>query len=144
MKKVIDYFVDNSVIVNLLTVLIIVMGGMSIINLNKETFPNIDFNYITVRTAYQGAAAEDVEKLISIEIERELKEVDGIEEINAMSAEGASIVSLKIDPDFDTDDVLVDVRNALGDLGANVPDDVESPVITKMTNTQRPKKKTMT
>ncbi len=137
MKKVIDYFVDNSVIVNLLTVLIIVMGGMSIINLNKETFPNIDFNYITVRTAYQGAAAEDVEKLISIEIERELKEVDGIEEINAMSAEGASIVSLKIDPDFDTDDVLVDVRNALGDLGANVPDDVESPVITKMTNRNR-------
>ena len=50
MKKIIDYFVDNSVVVNLITILIIVMGTMSIISLNKETFPNVDFNYITVRT----------------------------------------------------------------------------------------------
>jgi multidrug efflux pump subunit AcrB len=137
MNKIIDYFVENSVVVNLLTLLIIVIGFMSIVSLNKETFPNVDFNYITVRTLYQGAAAEDIEKLITIEVERELKEVDGIEEINAMSAEGASIVSLKIDPDYDTDDVLVEVRNALSDLAQNVPDEVESPVISKATNTER-------
>ena len=68
MKKIIDYFVDNTVVVNLLTLLIIVMGGLSIFSLNKETFPNVDFNFITIRAVYQGAAAEDVEKLITIEI----------------------------------------------------------------------------
>lgn len=137
MNRIIDYFVNNTIIVNLITILIIVMGVISIFSLNKETFPNVDFNYVTVRTLYQGAAAEDVEKLISIEIERELKEVDGIEEINSMSAEGASIVSLKIDPDFDTDEVLTEVRNSLGDLGQKVPSEVESPIITKATNRHR-------
>lgn len=137
MKKIIDYFIDNTIVVNLLTVLIVVMGFISIRSLNKETFPSVDFNYVIIRTMYQGAAAEDVEKLISIEVERELKEVDGIEEINALSAEGASIVSLKIDPDFNTDDVLTDVRNALGDLSQKIPDDAESPVISKATNKNR-------
>ena len=137
MKKIIDFFVDNSVIVNLLSVLIIIMGMISVFSLNKEVFPNVDFNFITIQTVYKGAAAEDVEKLISIEIERELKEVSGIEELNAMSAEGASIVSLKIDPDYDVDDTLVDVRNALSDLPSKIPSDAETPVITKASNSDR-------
>ena len=137
MKRIIDYFVDNTVIVNLITILILIMGTMSIIALNKEVFPNVDFNFITIRTLYQGAAAEDVEKLVSIEIERELKEVVGIEELNALSSEGASIVSLKIDPDYDVDEVLTEVRDALSDLSSKVPDDVETPIITKATNSQR-------
>lgn len=137
MKKIIDYFVDNTVIVNLITILIIILGTMSIIALNKEVFPNVDFNFITIRTVYQGAAAEDVEKLVSIEVERELKEVVGIEDLNALSSEGASIVSLKIDPDYDLDEVLTEVRDALSDLASKVPDDVETPVITKLSNSQR-------
>lgn len=137
MKRIIDYLVDHSVIVNLLTVLIIVMGFLSIRSLNKEVFPNVDFNYINIRTAYTGAAAEDVEKLISIEIEREVKEVEGIEEINAMSAEGASIITLKVDPDYDVDDVLVEVRNSLADLSQSVPDEVDTPVVNKITNNRR-------
>lgn len=137
MKKVIDYFVDNTVIVNLITILIIVLGGFSIYSLNKEVFPNVDFNFITIRATYTGAAAEDVEKLVTIEIERELKEVVGIEELNALSAEGASIVSLKIDPDYDVDEVLTEVRDALSDLASKVPDDVDTPIITKATNRQR-------
>lgn len=137
MKKIIDYFVDNSVIVNLLTILILIIGTMSLFALNKETFPNVDFNFITVRTTYQGAAAEDVEKLVSMEIERELKEVDGIDELNSMSAEGTSIITLKIDPEVDTNKVLQDVRNALGDIAQYVPSEVDTPVITQSNPMQR-------
>ena len=137
MKKIIDYFVDNTIIVNLITILIIVLGVLSVIALNKEVFPNVDFNYITIRTPYPGSAAEDVEKLVSIEVEREIKQVVGIDETNALSAEGVSIVSLKIDPDYDVDEVLTEVRDALSDLPAKVPDDVDTPIITKATNSQR-------
>ena len=136
MKKIIEYFVNNSVVVNLLTLLIVVMGSLSLFSLNKETFPNVDFNFIVISTTYPGAAAEDVEKLLTLDIERELKEVDGIEELNALSAEGASIVSLKVDPDYDVDEVLVEVKDAMDKLG-NLPDDVEDPVITRLTNRTR-------
>lgn len=136
MKKIINYFVENSVVVNLLTLLIIVTGLLSVFSLNKETFPNVDFNYILIRTVYPGAAAEDVEKLVTLDVERELKEVDGIEEINAMSAEGGSIVSIKVDPDYDVDQVLTDVKDGMDKL-VELPEDAEDPIVTKLTNRHR-------
>jgi multidrug efflux pump subunit AcrB len=135
-KKLLDYFVDNSVVVNLITLLIIVMGVVSIFSLNKETFPNVDFNFIIVRTTYPGAAAEDVEKLISIEIERQLKQVDGIEELNLLSAEGGSIASIKVDPDYDIDEVLVEVKDAV-DAVQDLPEDADDPIVTNITNKTR-------
>lgn len=136
MKKVIDYFVNHSVVVNLLTVLIIVMGTFSIFSLNKETFPNVDFNYVVVRNMFPGTAPEDVEKLLTLDIERVLKEVDGIEELNAMSSEGGAIISIKVDPEYETDDVMQEVKDAMDQL-ADLPEDVEEPVITKATNKRR-------
>jgi multidrug efflux pump subunit AcrB len=136
MKRVLDYFIENSVVVNLITLLIIIMGIVSIFSLNKETFPNVDFNFIIVRTAYPGAAAEDVEKLISIEIERQLKQVDGIEELNLLSSEGGSIASIKVDPDYDIDEVLIDVKDAV-DSTQDLPEDAEDPIVTNITNKTR-------
>lgn len=136
MKRIIDYFVDNSIVVNLLTVLIIVMGTFSIFSLNKETFPNVDFNYVIIRNMFPGTAPEDVEKLLTLDVERALKEVDGIEELNAMSSEGGAIISIKVDPEYETDEVLQEVKDAMDTL-ADLPDDVEEPIITKATNKRR-------
>ncbi len=136
MNKIIDYFVNNSVVVNLLTVLIIVMGTFAMFSLNKETFPNVDFNYVVVRYMYPGTAPEDVEKLLTLDVERELKDVDGIKELNAMSAEGGAIISIEVDPEYDVDEVVVDVKDAL-DRIADLPEDVEEPIVTKATNKNR-------
>lgn len=136
MKKIIEYFVDNSIVVNLLTLLIIAMGTFSLFSLNKETFPNIDFNYVVVTNMFPGTAPEDVEKLLSIDLERALKEVDGIEELNVLSSEGGAIVSIKVDPEYDTDKVTQDVKDAL-DRIADLPEDVEEPIVTSISNKNR-------
>ena len=112
------------------------MGGMSVYSLNKETFPNVDFNYIVIRNAFPGTAPEDVEKLLTLDVERMLKEVDGIEELNAMSSEGGAIISIKVDPDYETDEVLQEVKDAMDRL-TDMPEDVEEPIITKITNQNR-------
>ena len=56
MKKIIIYFLNNSLLVNLISVLIVVVGVVSAFSLNKETFPAIDFDVILVRTAYPDQA----------------------------------------------------------------------------------------
>lgn len=136
MKKIIDYFVDNSAIVNLLTVLIIILGGYSVMTLNKETFPNVEFNFVVVSYPYPGAATEDVEKLLAIDVEKSLKVVDGIEELNTISGENGLIVSLKVDPDYNVDDVLADTQTALDSI-AGLPKEVEDPIISKRNTKNR-------
>ncbi len=137
MNKLIDYFVSKSLLVNLISVLILVAGILSIFSLNKETFPNVDFETILIRAEYPGSSAEDVEKLVSIPIERQLKDVNGIEELNVMSGEGYSIAVLKVDPSYDVDKVKQEARDAVEGIN-DFPDDVDPPTVIKLENKMRP------
>lgn len=136
MKKLIDYFIDRSLLVNLLTVIILLAGGLSLYSLQKETFPQVEFDVITVVTSYPGSSAEDVEKLVTLSIERELKVVNGIKKMNAMSMEGSSVFYLEVDPDEDLDDVLDDVKNAV-DTVDDLPNDAEIPRVKSIDNKTR-------
>ena len=136
MKKIIGYFINNSLLVNLLSVFVLIVGLTSVFTLNKETFPAIDFDVILVRTAYPGSSSEDVEKLVTISLERQLKAVTGIRNLNAVSAEGSSIIYLEIEADEDLDKVLDDVKTAV-DSTVDLPEEAEVPVITSLNNRRR-------
>lgn len=136
MKKIIEFFIERSLLVNLLSVIIVIVGILSAVMLKKDTFPEVDFDMVFVNTYYPGSTPEDVEKLITIELERKVKEVDGIEELNALSFEGRSILTLKVDPDYDGDQVLQDVKDAV-DNADGLPEDATIPSVNKAKNTQR-------
>ncbi|MCR9205843.1 MAG: efflux RND transporter permease subunit, partial [Halobacteriovoraceae bacterium] len=65
MKKIIEFFLERSLLVNLITVMIFLIGGIALYGLQKETFPQVEFDVILVRTAYPGSSSEDVEKLVT-------------------------------------------------------------------------------
>ena len=136
MIRLINYFLKNSLVVNLITVLIIFVGMISIFILQKETFPKVDFDTVIVRTIYPGSSSEDVEKLVTIPLERELKSVAGIKNLNALSAESTSIIYLEIEPDENINEVLEDIKNSV-DAVTEFPADVETPRVTNITNKRR-------
>lgn len=121
----------------MLTLMIIAAGAFALTYLKKETFPNIDFDMVIVSAAYPGSSAEDVETLVTIPLERQIKTVDGLEEINGISSEGLAIFYLKVDPDYETDDLLIDVRNAVESV-EDLPDEVKTPRVTKAENKLNP------
>jgi len=116
-----------------LMIFIVLAGLYCYITLPRESFPDITIPYIFVTTTYEGVAPEDMEKLITIPIERKLKGLSDVEEIRSTSAEGLSTVAVKFLPKVDIDDALQKVRDkvdlAKSDLPADLPDD---PVITEM------------
>jgi len=136
MKKMMEFFLDRSLLVNLITVAIFLVGGLSLYGLQKETFPPIDFDYILISTGYSGSSAEDVEKLVTIPLEREIKSVDGIKNLNALSSEGSSIIYLEVQADADLEKVLEDTKNAI-DLVNDLPEDVDVPKVRSLNNKQR-------
>ena len=82
-------------------------------NLRREDFPNVNFDELVVRVNFPGATAEDMEKLVSISVERQLKEVNGIKELNVLSGPGFSVSNIKVEAGNDVNDVLTDVRAAV-------------------------------
>lgn len=137
MRAMIDYFINRSLIVNLFTVFIIFVGSYYLINLQKEMFEQVDFDVILITTSYPGTSSEDVEKLVTISLEREIKNVDGIKKINALSGEGNSIIYLEVEPDADLEEVLDDVKNAVDSVD-DLPEDAKIPKVTSLNNKAQP------
>lgn len=110
-----------------LLVVIVVAGLYCYATLPRESFPDITIPYVFVTTTYEGVAPEDMEKLVTIPIERELKGIADVEEIRSTSAEGISTVAIKFLPTVDIDDAVQKVREkvdqAKSDLPTDLPDD---------------------
>lgn len=136
MRSIIKFFVDRPVIVNLLTIVVFLAGITSMITLRKEMFPPVEFDVILITSSYPGSSSEDVEKLVTISIERKLKGIEGVKSLNALSAEGRSIIYLEVDPDANLEVVLDDVKEAV-DTVDDLPEDATVPVVTNLTNKQR-------
>lgn len=138
MKSIIEYFLSKSIFVNLLTFLIIVAGGFKAFTMNREAFPNINFDIVSVSTLYLGASPQEVEKLVTNPLEKAVKEVDGIKEYRSASIEGRSGIVITLDPDVkDTQKVVDDIKSAI-DRVEDLPEEAEDPLVTEITTARTP------
>jgi multidrug efflux pump subunit AcrB len=127
-----EFSVKNSLFVNLLTIFLLLTGVASMYTLNREAFPNISRDVVTVRTDYFGSPAREIENLITIPLEEEVFEVDDIDELSSVSSENMSLLIVKIDPDVDNKDrVINDIQRSV-DRVTDLPEDAEDPVVREM------------
>ena len=89
------FSVRNPVPVNLLMVAVLVLGTLSFVALPRELMSDFSFNWVFIIKPYPGVPAEEVEKLITVPIEDEIRDVKGIDYIASQSAEGSSFISVK-------------------------------------------------
>ncbi len=122
------FSVKNPVLVNLLTIAILVVGVMSALSLPLELFPSIKLELVKITTAFPGASAEDVEKLITIPIEEEINDLSGVKNIRSKSSEGLSSVVAEIEVGEDTQKLSQDIRSEVAKLRSQLPEDAEEPV----------------
>ncbi|HPA72086.1 MAG TPA: efflux RND transporter permease subunit [Spirochaetota bacterium] len=138
MKKIINFCLDNALFVNMVFAGIAIAGIIAVFTAQREAFPRVEYNYTLITTVFPGATADDIEKYISIPLEDQLREVDGIEELYSTSLEARSIVVAKLDPNSDdTDKVVNDIKSAI-DRVEDLPDDADRPLVTELSTAQTP------
>ena len=137
-SRIIQYFLEKSIFVNLLTFLILLMGGYTAFTMNREAFPNINFDLVSISTIFPGASPSEVEKLITNPIEKAIKSVDGIKNYRSASIENRSGIVIQIDPDVkDTSKVVDDIRSAV-DRVEDLPTEADDPLISEITTARQP------
>jgi HAE1 family hydrophobic/amphiphilic exporter-1 len=116
---------------------VIVFGWRSYNHLPVNLMPDISYPTLTVRTEYEGAAPEDVEKLVTRPLEAMLSIVGGLVEISSVSSPGLSEIVLEFTWGTDMNTAQQDVRDRLDIFEA--PDEVtEKPVILRFDPTLDP------
>jgi multidrug efflux pump subunit AcrB len=138
MKKVLEFFVDQGLFVNILTVVIILAGLMTFIQLPREIFPNVSFDIVTVTTVYPGATAQEVENLVTNVVEDKLRGVNGLKEVWGTSIEHQSIITLILDPNIHDKKKVVDDIKAAIDRINDLPEDVDPPLVFELESKDQP------
>ncbi|MFT4632385.1 MAG: multidrug efflux pump subunit AcrB [Candidatus Pseudothioglobus sp.] len=131
MEKVIGWFVDNPVAANLMMLIFLAGGGISLATMHKEEFPNIEPGVINVRVPYLGAAPAEVEEAVCVRIEEALEGVEGVERMRSNASEGMCTVSLELFPDTDVTKAMNDVKGQV-DAISTFPAETEKPVVSAM------------
>ena len=112
--KITKFFLDRPLLVNLVTIIIILVGLFTALNLKRATYPNVNFDILKITTIYPGASTEDVEINITNKIEDELDEVQGIDRVRSVSLENLSIIYVFLDLDAkNMDQSKDDIRRAV-------------------------------
>lgn len=112
--------------------LVIALGAAAFVNMTPDLLPAFDLPYVVVVTTYQGAAPEKVEENVTAPVEKQLATLEGLKNINSVSAENYSMIILEFESETDLSTVSSDIRDKIGLVSGTFDDSVGSPTIMKM------------
>ena len=108
-----SWAVNNRKTVYLLIVIILIGGMGAYTSMPKENFPELQIPEIYVGIAYPGNSPELIADKITDPIEKELKSIKNVDEINSTSIDGFASVQVKFDFKVTTKQALQDVKDAV-------------------------------
>ncbi|WP_372794766.1 efflux RND transporter permease subunit [Pontiella sp.] len=126
-----QFSVRRPVFTTMVALILIVLGAVSLSRLQIDLLPSIELPTASVRTEYEGASPEVMERLITQIIEEIVATVPGVEEIRSTSEEGRSNVGVTFVWGTDLDAAAIDLRATIEDEISELPDDITRPRINK-------------
>src|SRR6476619_6376360 len=132
MQWLAEICVRRPVFATVLSLVILVVGGVFYGKLGVDQFPKIDMPAVVVVTRLPGASPEDVEREITEKIEGSVNTLSSIDELRSDSTEGVSrvIVIFKLEKSVDV--ATQEVRDKVSSVMGDMPRDIDQPVITKI------------
>ncbi|MCD4698444.1 MAG: efflux RND transporter permease subunit [Bacteroidales bacterium] len=130
MKKLISIFIRFPFYANIILFIILGIGALSFVSMNRSFFPERSEKYINVSVFYPGASPKEMEEGITIRIEEALRGIAGLKEVNSTSSENMASVQVEITGEYDIDETLMEVKNAVDGI-TSFPVDAEKPVVNK-------------
>ena len=110
-------------------IMVLLLGFVSIANLQTNLLPDISTPYLMVVTVYPGASPERVESEVSDVMENALGTVSGVESITATSAENYSLLLMKFAEGTDMNSAMVKTSNKVDQTATGLPSTCLTPSI---------------
>ena len=138
MQRIAEICIRRPVFAAMLILALVVVGATAYRDLGVDRLPSVDLPTVTVRTSLPGASPEEVETEISQPIEEAVNSIEGIEELRSISGQGQSIVLVTFSLDRSIDAAAQDVRDRVAAAIRRLPDDAETPIVSKFDNDSTP------
>ena len=124
-----NYAIKFRTAVFVFAIVLIVMGAMSYMTLPREGAPDITIPQVIVTAVYPGTAPEDMENLVVIPIEKQLKELANVKDISVMAADSVAVFSIEYLSGADVDSAIQRVKDKIDLSRPDLPDDLDEPQV---------------
>jgi HAE1 family hydrophobic/amphiphilic exporter-1 len=138
LQKLAEICIRRPVFATMIVLSLVVVGAAGFFKLGVDRFPSVDLPTVSVRTGLPGAAPEEVESLVTQQVEEVVNTVDGISELRSVSGQGTSIVIATFKLDRNLESAAQDVRDRVNSLGRQLPIDATPPIVQKFDNDSTP------
>ncbi len=138
MNALVDAAVTRTRTTVLIMIMVLIAGVASLRAISVESDPYIEVPFFGITVYHEGISPEDAERLLVMPLEVELRAVEGVEELTAYASENRATVVVEFDADFDLDEALSDVREAVDRAKPELPSTAEEPFIQEETTADFP------
>src|SRR5438105_13607052 len=108
--KITDLFIKRPVLAIVVNLVILIAGLQAIRSLSVRQYPRSDISEVQVSTVYVGANADLVRGFITTPLERVIARADGIDYMEATSAQGVSTITVDVKLNYDTNGGLTQTQ----------------------------------
>jgi hydrophobe/amphiphile efflux-1 (HAE1) family protein len=136
--KLADISIQRPVFATMMILALLVLGLFSYFKLNIDQFPDVDFPYVTATSVLPGAGPQQIETDVTKKIEDAVNTIGGIDHIQSVSQENVSLVIIQFKLEVDGKQAAQDVREKIAAIRADLPTDMEDPVIQRIDPASRP------
>jgi multidrug efflux pump len=130
--------IDHSRATLSIMLLILFAGTMARVSMPVEVNPNVTLPIVMIMVRHDGISPEDGARLLIRPIEKELKTLDGLDEINATAREGAVYIMAEFDISEDIGAVVAEVREAVDRAKAEFPQETKEPIVNELSPSPEP------
>ena len=125
---ILSYFTRHKTVANLLLVVLVISGLLTLPNMRAQFFPDVIVDDISIGVRWNGAGAEDVDAGIIQLLEPVLLGIEGVTDASSLSREGSARINLEFEPGWDMARAEADVETAIDQVTV-LPSDSDDPTI---------------
>ena len=133
-KQIISYMCAHPTAANLLMLLFLALGAISVTDLKRETFPDFSVNAVEISVAYPGATADEVEASVCRRIEDAIDSVSNIAEVKSTAMESRTSVVVEMVEGNDIIEFFNDIKTEVEAIN-DFPGEVEDVIVKRVNRT---------
>src|SRR5258706_15389091 len=130
--------IQRPVLASMMSLALVLFGLIGLSRLPVRELPDIDPPIVSVTTVYPGANAQVVETEVTERLEEVINNIEGIKTLRSESREGVSSITIEFDLSRGIDIAAQDVRDRVGRIRGNLPEDIREPIIAKQDSDAQP------
>lgn len=127
----IRFFTTHPTAAQILMILIIAVGLVSLPRLKRETFPDFSPQQVEIRVIYPGASSADIEIGVCRKLEQAIEKIDFLDEYRCLSQESVAVFTAKMLDHGNMIKFINDIKTEV-DAIDSFPADIEAPIIQQL------------